>query len=333
MNPGRQVGVKAGLPYAVPAMTINRMCGSGLQAVISAAQDITTGDSAVCIAGGIENMDMAPWMLPKARYGYRMGMPGGEFLDSMVYDGLWDVFNEYHMGTTAENVAKKCQVTREEADEYSYRSHQRATEAIKNGAFAEQIVPVEVKARKGTTEFTTDEHVRQDSTLENFHKLKPVFQADGTVTAGNASGINDGAAFMIVASRDKAEELGLPVSLRLVSYAVSGVDPALMGIGPVPAVCKALERAGLRIEDIDLFEINEAFAAVALAIQKELHIPDEKLNPLGGAVALGHPIGATGAILTVKVAHELERQDKRYGVAGLCIGGGMGIAAVFERSN
>jgi acetyl-CoA C-acetyltransferase len=333
MNPGRQVGVKAGLPYAVPAMTINRMCGSGLQAVISAAQDITTGDSAVCIAGGIENMDMAPWMLPKARYGYRMGMPGGEFLDSMVYDGLWDVFNEYHMGTTAENVAKKCQVTREEADEYSYRSHQRATEAIKNGAFAEQIVPVEVKARKGTTEFTTDEHVRQDSTLENFHKLKPVFQADGTVTAGNASGINDGAAFMIVASREKAEELGLPVSLRLVSYAVSGVDPALMGIGPVPAVCKALERAGLRIEDIDLFEINEAFAAVALAIQKELHIPDEKLNPLGGAVALGHPIGATGAILTVKVAHELERQDMRYGVAGLCIGGGMGIAAVFERSN
>jgi acetyl-CoA C-acetyltransferase len=333
MNPGRQVGVKAGLPYAVPAMTINRMCGSGLQAVVSAAQDITTGDSEVCIAGGIENMDMAPWMLPKARYGYRMGMPGGEFLDSMVYDGLWDVFNEYHMGTTAENVAEKCNVTREEADEYSYRSHQRATEAIKSGAFAEQIVPIEVKSRKGTTEFTTDEHVRQDTTLENFHKLKPVFKADGTVTAGNASGINDGAAFMIVTSQEKAQELGLPISLRLVSYAISGVDPAVMGIGPVPAVCKALERAGLRIEDIDLFEINEAFAAVALAIQKELHLPDEKLNPLGGAVALGHPIGATGAILTVKVAHELERQNKRYGVAALCIGGGMGIAAVFERSS
>jgi acetyl-CoA C-acetyltransferase len=236
------------------------------------------------------------------------------------------------MGTTAENVATKCGITREEADEYSFRSHRRATEAIKSGAFDDQIVPIELKAKKGTTEFTTDEHVRQDSSLENFHKLKPVFQKDGTVTAGNASGINDGAAFMLVTSHEKAEELGLPVSLRLVSYAVSGVDPAYMGLGPVPAICQALERAGLTIEDIDLFEINEAFAAVALAIQKELHIPDDKLNPVGGAVALGHPIGATGAVLTVKLAHELERQDKRYGVAGLCIGGGMGIAAVFERS-
>jgi acetyl-CoA C-acetyltransferase len=333
MNPGRQVGVKAGLPYSVPAMTLNRMCGSGLQAVISAAQDITTGDSEVCIAGGIENMDLAPWLLPRARYGYRMGVPGGELLDSMVYDGLWDIFNEYHMGMTAENVADKCHVTREQADEYSYRSHQRATEAMKSGAFAEQIVPIEVNARKGTSEFTIDEHVRQDASLESFHRLKPVFKSDGTVTAGNASGINDGAAFMIVTSEQKAQELGLPVSLRLVSSAVSGVDPAYMGIGPVAAICKALERAGLTIDDVDLFEINEAFAAVAIAIQKELHILDERLNPLGGAVALGHPIGATGAILTVKLAHELERQDKRYGVAGLCIGGGMGIAAVFERSS
>jgi acetyl-CoA C-acetyltransferase len=285
------------------------MCGSGLQSVVSAAHDISTGDSEVCVAGGIENMDMAPFLLPKARYGYRMGMPGGELLDSMVYDGLWDVFNEYHMGTTAENVAEKFGISREDADEYSWHSHQRATEAIKNGAFRDQIVPIELKTKKGTTEFVTDEHVRQESTLENFHKLKPVFKSNGTVTAGNASGINDGAAFMLVTTKQKAEELGLPVSMRLLSSAVSGVDPAYMGVGPVPAICKALERAGLTIEDIDLFEINEAFASVALAIQKELHIPDDKLNPLGGAVALGHPIGATGAVLTVKLAHELERQD------------------------
>ena len=332
MNPGRQVGVKAGLPYSVPAMTLNRMCGSGLQAVVSAAQDIMAGSAEVCIAGGIENMDMAPWLLPKARYGYRMGMPGGEMLDSMVYDGLWDIFNNYHMGTTAENLADKCHVTREEADEYAYRSHQRATEAIKSGAFDSQIVPVELKTRKGTTEFTVDEHVRQDATFEGLQKLRPVFQSEGTVTAGNASGINDGAAFMMVTTQQKAQELGLAPSLRLVSYAISGVDPAIMGIGPVPAIRKALERAHLTVEDIDLFEVNEAFAAVALAIQKELHIPDDKLNPLGGAVALGHPIGATGAVLTVKLAHELERQGRRYGVAALCIGGGMGIAAVFERS-
>jgi acetyl-CoA C-acetyltransferase len=332
MNPGRQVALKAGLPARVPGMTINRVCGSGLQAIISAAQDVALGTSDVIMAGGIENMDQAPFLLPKARYGYRMALPAAELVDSMVYDGLWDIYNNYHMGTTAENVAQKYGVSREEADAFSLRSHQRATQAIRAGAFADQIVPVAIAQKNETVQFTQDEHVRMNATAEGMAKLKPAFTKQGIVTAGNSSGINDGAALMLVTTRAKAHELGLPIAGRLLSYAVTGLDPAYMGMGPVTATRKALERAGLGIDDIALFEVNEAFASVAVAIGNELKLPAEKVNPLGGAVALGHPIGATGAILVVKLLHELARQQDRYGVATLCIGGGMGIAAVFERA-
>jgi acetyl-CoA C-acetyltransferase len=283
------------------------------------------------LAGGIENMDQAPFVLPKARYGYRMGMPKADLVDAMVYDGLWDIFNDYHMGVTAENVAEKYGVSRDEADEYSLRSHQLASKATQQGAFNDQIVPVEIKQRKETISFTTDEHVRPNTTSEALAKLPPVFKKDGSVTAGNASGINDGAAFMLVTTRPTADSLGLPIAGRLLAYAVAGVDPAYMGMGMVPATRTALERAGLSLDQIDLFEVNEAFASVAVATARELNIPDEKLNPLGGAVALGHPIGASGAILAVKLLHELARRQARYGLATLCIGGGMGIAAVFER--
>jgi acetyl-CoA C-acetyltransferase len=331
MNPGRQVGVKSGVPVEAPGITLNRMCGSGLQAIINAAQEIALGDAEVVLAGGVENMDMAPFLLPKGRYGYRMGMPDAKMLDHMVFDGLWDVFNDYHMGTTAENVAERCGITREDCDAYAARSHQLAAKANSEETFAGQIVPVQLTVKKQTVDFTTDEHVRPDATAEGLGRLRPVFKKDGLVTAGNASGVNDGAALMLVSSASKAEELGLPVSGRLVSAAVSGVDPAYMGIGMVPASLKALDKAGLTIDDIDVVEANEAFASVALAVQRELKVPDEKMNPVGGAVALGHPIGATGAVLTVKTLHELERREARYGLVTLCIGGGMGIAAVFER--
>ena len=331
MNPGRQVGVKSGVPVEAPGLTLNRMCGSGLQAIINAAQEIALGDAEVVLAGGIENMDQAPFLLPKGRYGYRMGMPDAKLLDHMVNDGLWDAFNDYHMGITAENVAERYGITREDCDAYAVRSHQLAAKAHSEELFAGQIVPVPVKQKKQTVDFTTDEHVRPDSTAEGLARLRPVFKKDGLVTAGNASGINDGAAMMLVTSAAKAEEFGLPVNGRLVSAAVSGVDPAYMGIGMVPASLKALEKAGLTIDDIDVVEANEAYASVALAVQRELKVPDEKMNPVGGAVALGHPIGATGAVLTVKALYELERRQARYGLVTLCIGGGMGIAAVFER--
>ena len=331
MNPGRQVGVKSGVPVQAPGLTLNRMCGSGLQAIVNAAQEIALGDAEVVLAGGIENMDQAPFLLPKGRYGYRMGMPDAKILDHMVNDGLWDAFNDYHMGITAENVADRYGITREDCDIYAARSHQLAAKAHSEESFAGQIVPVPIKQKKQTVDFTTDEHVRPDSTAEGLARLRPVFKKDGLVTAGNASGINDGAAMMLVTSAAKAEEFGLPVNGRLVSAAVSGVDPAYMGIGMVPASLKALEKAGLTIDDIDLVEANEAYASVALAVQRELKVPDEKMNPVGGAVALGHPIGATGAVLTVKTLYELERRQARYGLVTLCIGGGMGIAAVFER--
>jgi acetyl-CoA C-acetyltransferase len=331
MNPGRQVGVKSGVPVEAPGLTLNRMCGSGLQAIINAAQEIALGDADVVLAGGIENMDQAPFLLPKGRYGYRMGMPDAKIVDHMVNDGLWDAFNDYHMGITAENVAERYGITREDCDAYAARSHQLAAKAHSEESFAGQIVPVPIKQKKQTVDFTTDEHVRPDSTAEGLARLRPVFKKDGLVTAGNASGINDGAAMMLVTSAAKAEEFGLPVNGRLVSAAVSGVDPAYMGIGMVPASLKALEKAGLTIDDIDVVEANEAYASVALAVQRELKVPDEKMNPVGGAVALGHPIGATGAVLTVKTLYELERRQARYGLVTLCIGGGMGIAAVFER--
>jgi len=331
MNPGRQVALKAGLPVSVPGMTINRVCGSGLQAIVSAGQQVALGESELVLAGGIENMDQAPFVLPKARYGYRMGMPKADMLDGMVYDGLWDIFNDYHMGITAENVAEKYGVSRDEADEYSLRSHQLAAKATQDGAFADQIVPVPIKQKRETISFTQDEHVRPNTTAEALAKLRPVFKKDGSVTAGNASGINDGAAFMLVTTRQTADSLGLPVAGRLFSYAVAGVDPAEMGMGMVPATRTALERAGLGLDQIDLFEVNEAYASVAVVTAKQLGIPDEKLNRLGGAIALGHPIGASGAVLAVKLLHELARRRARYGVATLCIGGGMGIAAIFER--
>jgi acetyl-CoA C-acetyltransferase len=331
MNPGRQVGVKSGVPVQAPGLTLNRMCGSGLQAIVNAAQEVALGDAEVVLAGGIENMDQAPFLLPKGRYGYRMGMPDAKILDHMVNDGLWDAFNDYHMGITAENVAERYGITREDCDAYAARSHQLAAKANSEELFAGQIVPVPVKQKKQTVDFTTDEHVRPDSTAEGLARLRPVFKKDGLVTAGNASGINDGAAMMLVTSAAKAEAFGLPVNGRLVSAAVSGVDPAYMGIGMVPASLKALEKAGLTIDDIDVVEANEAYASVALAVQRELKVPDEKMNPVGGAVALGHPIGATGAVLTVKTLYELERRQARYGLVTLCIGGGMGIAAVFER--
>jgi acetyl-CoA C-acetyltransferase len=331
MNPGRQVGVKSGVPVEAPGLTINRMCGSGLQAIVNAAQEIALGDADLVLAGGIENMDQAPFLLPKGRYGYRMGTPDAKILDHMVNDGLWDAFNDYHMGITAENVAQRYGITREDCDAYAARSHQLAAKAHSEEVFAGQIVPVTITQKKQTVDFSTDEHVRPGATAEGLARLRPVFKKDGLVTAGNASGINDGAALTLVSTAAKAEEFGLPVNGRLVSAAVSGVDPAYMGIGMVPASLKALEKARLTIDDIDVVEANEAYASVALAVQRELKIPDEKMNPVGGAVALGHPIGATGAVLTVKTLYELERRQARYGLVTLCIGGGMGIAAVFER--
>ncbi|MBA3388842.1 MAG: acetyl-CoA C-acetyltransferase [Rubrobacter sp.] len=332
MNPGRQVGIKAGLPVEVPGMTLNRMCGSGLQAIVSAAQEIALGDAEVVMAGGIENMDQAPFLMPKGRYGYRMGMPDAKIQDHMVYDGLWDIFNEYHMGVTAENVAEQYNVSREDQDAYAARSHQRAQKSIEEGYFEDQIVPVDIKQKKETVQFTRDEHVREGATAEGLGKLKPVFKRDGgTVTAANSSGINDGAAMMLVSSQSKAEELGLSVAGRLVSAAVAGVDPSVMGTGMIPASQLALKKAGLSVDDLDVVEANEAFSSVAVTVGRELGVPEEKLNPLGGAVALGHPIGASGAVLTVKILHELARTGGQYGLVTLCIGGGMGIAAIFER--
>jgi acetyl-CoA C-acetyltransferase len=332
MNPGRQVGIKSGVPVQAPGLTLNRMCGSGLQAIVSAAQEIALGDADVVLAGGIENMDRAPFLMPKGRYGYRMGMPKADIYDHMVYDGLWDIFNDYHMGITAENVAEEYGITREESDAYAVRSHQRAAKAHEEEIFEGQIVPVEIKQKKETVQYTADEHIRTNASVEGLGKLRPVFKKDGgTVTAGNASGVNDGAALMLVTSDRKAEELGLPVAGRLVSAAVAGVDPSVMGTGMIPASQAAMKKAGLSVDDLDAVEANEAFASVAIAVGRELEVPEEKLNPVGGAVALGHPIGATGAVLTVKILHHLERTGGRYGLVTLCIGGGMGIAAIFER--
>lgn len=331
MNPARQVGINAGISQAAPAMTINRMCASGLEAVVLAAQEIALGGADVILAGGIENMDRAPFLLPKGRYGYKMGLPDAKILDHMVYDALWDTFNDYHMGVTAENVAEQYVISRDECDEYAARSHQYAQKATEEGWFADQIVPIEVKQGKETVEFDTDEHIRFDATKEGLQKLKPFFKEDGVITAASASGVNDGASMMIVTSASKAEELGLPVAGRLVSAAVAGVDPAVMGIGPVPATHMALKKAGLSIDDLDVVEENEAFASVALAVQRELEIPDEKLNPIGGAISMGHPVGASGAVLTTKILYELERTQGQYGLVTLCAGGGMGIAGIFER--
>jgi acetyl-CoA C-acetyltransferase len=331
MNPGRQVGINAGVPVDKPAMTINRMCASGLQAIVSAAQEIALGDADVILAGGIESMDRAPFLLTEGRYGYQMGLPSAKIYDHMVYDGLWDTFNDYHMGVTAENVAEQYGISRDECDEYAARSHQLAQKATEEGYFKEQIVPVEVKQKKETVEFDVDEHIRFDATKEGLQQLPAFFKEGGVITPASASGVNDGASMMIVTTAQKAEELGIPVEGKLVSAAVAGVDPAYMGIGPVPATRQALKMAGMSIDDMDIVEENEAFSSVALAVQRDLEIPDDKLNPVGGAISMGHPIGATGAILTTKILHELGRTGGQYGLVTLCVGGGMGIAGIFER--
>ena len=332
-NPSRQVAINSGLGVETPAITLNRLCGSGLQSVAFAAQAIKAGDADCIIAGGIENMNQAPFYLKKARWGYRMAVPKEEIVDSMVYDGLWDIFNNYHMGVTAENLAEKYQISRESQDEFAYNSQMKTKAAQESGKFEEQIVSVDIPQRKGDPlEFKLDEHPRSDTTVDSLSKLKPAFKKDGTVTAGNSSGINDGAAAVIVSSGSKSKNLGLEPFAFIRSYAVAGVDPSIMGIGPVPAIQKALSKADLSLDDIDIVELNEAFAAQSLACLSDLPISDEKLNVNGGAIALGHPIGASGTIVLVKLLHEMNRRDDaRLGMSALCIGGGMGIAMIVEK--
>jgi acetyl-CoA C-acetyltransferase len=324
----RVATVNAGLPVETPAFTLNRLCGSGLQAIVSAAQLVMQGDADVAVAGGAESMSRGLYGLPGLRWGQRMGEASAH---DMMVGALTDPFDDCHMGVTAENVAGKWGVSREDQDELAVESHRRALEAIQQGYFKEQILPIELKSRKGTTVFDTDEHVRPDATLEGMAKLKPVFQADGTVTAGNAAGVNDAAAAVVLAERRVAEERGLAPLGRLVAYGFAGVEPRYMGIGPVPAVRAVLDKKGMKVEDIDVFEVNEAFAAQALAVMRDLELPPERTNPNGSGVSLGHPIGATGCILTVKALYELARTGGHRALVTMCIGGGQGIAAVFER--
>ncbi len=332
-NPSRQIAINSGLGVETPATTLNRLCGSGLQSVVFAAQAIKAGDADCIVAGGMENMSQAPFYLKKARWGYKMGMPKEEIVDGMVYDGLWDVFGDYHMGITAENLAEQYKISRQQQDEFAYNSQLKTKHAQENGKFDDQIVPVSIPKRKGdSTQFKTDEHPRPDVTIDSLSKLKPVFKKDGTVTAGSASGINDGAAAMIVCSESKAKNLDLEPLAFIRSYGLAGVDPSVMGIGPVPAIQKALSKAGLSIDDIDLIELNEAFAAQSLACLSDLPIAAEKLNVNGGAIALGHPIGASGAVILVKLLHEMKlRKEAKIGLCSLCIGGGMGIAMIVEK--
>lgn len=329
-NVARQVSVAAGIPIEVPSFTVNKVCGSGLKSVALAAQAIIAGESDIIVAGGTENMSQAPYILKDARWGQRMG--DGKLVDYMIHDGLWDIFNGYHMGITAENVAEKWNLTREEQDEFSLQSQLRAEEAIKSGRFKDEIVPIEVPQRKKDPIIVdTDEHPRFGSTIEGMAKLRPAFKKDGTVTAGNASGINDGAAALVVMSKEKAEELGVKPLATIVCSASAGVDPSIMGTGPIPASRKALEKANLTIKDIDLVEANEAFAAQSLAVVKELGLDTEKTNVNGGAIALGHPIGASGARILVTLLYEMAKRDAKKGLATLCIGGGQGIAVIVER--
>ncbi|MBV1819787.1 acetyl-CoA C-acetyltransferase [Bacteroidales bacterium MSK.15.36] len=329
-NVARQVSVHAGIPIEVPSFTVNKVCGSGLKTVELAAQAIVAGEADIVIAGGTENMSQAPYVLNNNRWGQRMG--DGKVVDEMIKDGLWDAFNDYHMGITAENVAEKWNLTREEQDQFALTSQLRAEEAIKGGRFKDEIVPVEVPQRKGDPKIVdTDEHPRFGSTIEGMAKLRPAFKKDGTVTAGNASGINDGAAALVVMSKEKAEELGIKPLATIVSYASAGVDPSIMGTGPIPASRKALEKANLTVKDLDLVEANEAFAAQSLAVVKELGLDIEKTNVNGGAIALGHPIGASGARILVTLLHEMAKRDAKHGLATLCIGGGQGTALIVRR--
>jgi acetyl-CoA C-acetyltransferase len=324
----RVVGINAGIPKEAPALTVNRLCGSGLQAIVSAAQMIQTGDAEVALAGGAESMSRGAYWMENARWGARMG--DASLVDSVV-GALTDPFNKIHMGVTAENLAKSHGISREAQDEFALASHRRAIAAIEAGRFDEEIVPVEIKSRKGTMEFKVDEHARPDVSLESLSRLRPAFDKDGTVTAGNASGVNDAAAAVVVMSADRARLLGAPVRARILSYAVCGVEPSTMGIGPVPAVRKALERAGRTLDEVDVIELNEAFAAQSLAVIQDLELDAARVNPNGGAIGLGHPVGATGAILVTKILNEMERQDHKLGLISLCIGGGQGIAMLIER--
>lgn len=329
-NPARQAAVNAGLPVEIPAMTINKVCGSGLKAVMLAAQAIKLGDADIVIAGGMENMSRAPYLLEKARFGYRMS--DGQLVDEMIRDGLWDAFNDCHMGITAENICMASELSREELDKFALQSQQRAARAIEAGTFKQEIVPVEVPGKKGSTIFDKDQGPRSETTIEGLAKLRPAFKAQGgQVTAGNSSGINDGGAAVVVMSRKKAEELGLKPMASIRSYASAGVDPRIMGMGPVPATKSALEKAGLKVADLDLVEANEAFAAQSVAIGKELGFDQSKLNVNGGAIALGHPIGASGTRILVTLLYEMQRRESHYGLATLCIGGGQGVAMIVER--
>lgn len=328
-NPARQAQIKAGIPVTSSALTINKVCGSGMKAVHLAMQAILAGDSEIVVAGGMESMSKAPYVLRNARDGFKMG--DQKLIDSMINDGLWCAFNDYHMGITAENVAEKYEVTREQQDEFSAWSQQKAVQAIEDGKFKDEIIPVVIPQRKGDPiVFDTDEFPKKGSTAEKLAKLRPAFKKDGTVTAGNASGINDGAAALVIMSKQKAEELGLQPLVTIKATASAGVDPSVMGIGPVPAVKKALEKAAISVEDLELIEANEAFAAQALAVGKELGFKNEILNVNGGAVALGHPIGASGARILVSLIHEMKRRNAKTGLATLCIGGGQGVATIVE---
>jgi acetyl-CoA C-acetyltransferase len=329
-NPARQASIRAGLPHATPAMTINKVCGSGLKAVMLAAQAIRCGDADIVIAGGQENMSASPHVLPGSRDGFRMG--DAKLVDTMIVDGLWDVYNQYHMGTTAENVAKKYEISRNEQDAFAVASQNKAEAAQKAGRFNDEIVPVMIPQRKGDpVAFAQDEFPKAGTTLDSVAGLRPAFAKDGTVTAANASGLNDGAAALLVMSAERAASLGLQPLAKIKAFASSGVDPAIMGMGPVPASRRALEKAGWTPRDLDLMEINEAFAAQACAVNKEMGWDTSKINVNGGAIALGHPIGASGARVLVTLLHEMRRRNARKGLASLCIGGGMGVALAVER--
>lgn len=329
-NPARQASMQAGLPFNVPAMTINKVCGSGLKAVHLATQAILAGDAEIIVAGGFENMSQAPYVMQNAREGFRMG--DQKIIDTMIKDGLWCAFNDYHMGITAENLCDQYHITREEQDAFAARSQQRAAQAIADGKFAQEIVPVEIPQRKGEPiVFAQDEYVKAGTTAEKLSGLRPAFKKDGSVTAGNASGINDGAAAVVVMSKERAAELGIKPMATIIANASAGVDPAIMGIGPVQAVKKALAKADVTLDKMDIIEANEAFAAQSIAVDRELVFNHDKLNINGGAIALGHPIGASGARILVTLLHEMQKQDANYGLATLCIGGGQGVATIVQR--
>jgi acetyl-CoA C-acetyltransferase len=328
-NPARQALIKAGLPDSIPASTLNVVCGSGLRATHLAAQAIKCGDAQIVIAGGQENMSASPHVLNGSRDGFRMG--DAKLTDTMIVDGLWDAYNQYHMGVTAENVARKFDISRAEQDEFALQSQLKAEAAMKAGKFKDEILPIEIPSKKGPTIFDTDEYPKHGATLEGLASLRPAFNKEGSVTAGNASGLNDGAAAVIMMSASKAKELGLTPIARIKAYSLAGLDPTIMGMGPVPAARMCLEKAGWRHEDVDLMEINEAFAAQAVAVNKQMGWDTSKINVNGGAIALGHPIGASGARVLVTLLHEMVRRDAKKGLASLCIGGGMGVALAVER--